>query len=76
MLYSILLSLLYFLNSKYYVEKCDNTYYYDWAYVQKLQLIKERLWDLGDCVMVKAYVKRDEEVLAIIVSNVHTLLAQ
>ncbi len=58
-------------NSKYSVKICDNTHYYDWAYVQKLQLTEERLWESGDRVMVKAWVKRDEEVLATIVGNVH-----
>jgi len=57
-------------NSKYSVEKCDNNNYYDRAYVQKLQLIEERLWELGNRVMVKTWVKRDEEVLATIVGNV------
>ncbi|KAK0227450.1 hypothetical protein EDD85DRAFT_958070 [Armillaria nabsnona] len=31
-------------DSKYDIEKLDNTNYYDWAYAQKLQLIK-RLWN-------------------------------
>ncbi|SJK97842.1 uncharacterized protein ARMOST_01097 [Armillaria ostoyae] len=69
-------------DSKYDVEKLDNTNYYDWAYAQKLQLIKKRLWDtvngndtkpLGspNHVTVKAWVRKDEEALATIVGNVH-----
>ncbi len=67
--------------SKYQFAPLDNTNYFDWVYAQRMDLTKKKLWAVTDgsepkllgspnSNAVKGWVRRDEEALATIVSNI------
>ncbi|KAK0240956.1 hypothetical protein EDD85DRAFT_764541 [Armillaria nabsnona] len=67
--------------SKYQFAPLDNTNYFDWVYAQRMDLTKKKLSAVTDgskpkplgspnSNTVKGWVRRDEEALATIVSNI------